>query len=132
MNNYIAEANKYMYDDNYITETKVVVDGKKYVSKKAAVENLKKKGLKGKQIADKMAHSHEVKMDAVFDSDADYKAYIESAKKHGLNPVSVKKDGWDNSHLQGSKENLKKFIKKHHDDGTGEPEELNYINAIKK
>jgi hypothetical protein len=132
MRDYIAEANHFMYDDSYITEAKVAVDGKKYASKKAAEEDLKKKGLKGKQVADKMAHSHEIKMDAYFDSDADHKAYIASAKKHGLHPVSVKKDGMDNSHLQGSKENLERFIKKHHDDGSGKPEELNHIKEIKK
>ena len=31
-----------------------------------------------------------------------------------------------------SKENLEKFIRKHHDDGTGKPEELNRIKEIKK
>ena len=34
--NYIAEANKFMYDDNYITEAKVKVGGKEYASKKDA------------------------------------------------------------------------------------------------
>lgn len=60
---YIAEANRFMYDDNYITEEKVSVDGKKYDSKKAAEEDLKKKGLKGKQVADKMSKAHKQVLD---------------------------------------------------------------------
>lgn len=41
---YISEANKFMYDDNYITETKFEVHGKVYASKQAAEENFKSKG----------------------------------------------------------------------------------------
>ena len=59
---YINESTKYMYDDDdYITEVKVSVDGKKYTSKKAAEEDLKKKGLNRKQINDKMRRAKEIK-----------------------------------------------------------------------
>lgn len=36
MRDYIAEANKFMYDDNYIVEAKVKIGGKEYASKKDA------------------------------------------------------------------------------------------------
>lgn len=163
--NYISEANKYMYDDNYIVESEMddykrSLEYRKKELKSAqqrkdqkmiqywthmvqasnkviSVLNANKrrefeKAKSDKAESDKAGHTHEIKMDAYFDSDANHKAYIASAKKHGLHPVSVKKYGMDNSHLQGSKENLEKFIKKHHDDGTGKPEELNHIKKIKK
>lgn len=136
MRDYITEASRFMYDDNYVTEAKVAVDGKKYASKKAAEEDLKKKGLKGRQVADKMEHSHEVKMDAVFNYEKEKKAYHKSAEKHGVTVHHLKGDrfghGLDNVKVTGSKENLEKFIKKHHDDGTGEPAELEHIKQIKK
>lgn len=57
MRDYIAEANHYMYDDDYIVETKVKIDGKAFASKKAAEADLKSKGLKGKQLEDKLARA---------------------------------------------------------------------------
>jgi hypothetical protein len=90
MRDYIAEANYFMYDDSYITESKVAVDGKKYASKKAAEEDLKKKGLKGKQVADKMAHSHEIKMTN------DHKSILKDSEHH-INKISKEIEKHENN-----------------------------------
>ena len=54
---YIVNASRFMYDDNYVVETKVKVDGKAYASKDAAEESLKSKGLTHEQIEDKLKHA---------------------------------------------------------------------------
>lgn len=141
MRDYIAEANKFMYDDDYIVEAKFKIDGKEYASKKAAEEVLKKRGIHGSELYKKLKHgqfgdpTHEIKVDTHFDMQHHADTYRASAEKHGLNimtPDNTIDRNHKSVHLQGSKENLERFIKKHHDDGTGEPEELNRINAIKK
>lgn len=56
MRDYIAEANKFMYDDNYIVEAKFEVQGKEYPSKQAAEEALKSKGLSGSSLKKTLAN----------------------------------------------------------------------------
>lgn len=54
MRDYIAEANRFMYDDNYIVEAKVKVNGKDFPTIKQAKEYLKKLGLKNDEIEKKI------------------------------------------------------------------------------
>lgn len=56
MRDYIAEANKFMYDDNYIVEAKFEVQGKEYPSKEAAEAALKGKGLSGSSLKKTLAN----------------------------------------------------------------------------
>lgn len=56
MGDYISEANKYMYDDNYVVESTFKLNGKEYSSKKEAEADLKKKGLRGFKLADTLSH----------------------------------------------------------------------------
>lgn len=118
---YIMESTKYMYDDTYIKESKVSVDGKKYNSKKSAEEDLKKKGLKGKQVADKMKHSHEI-VGYAFWGDGHptakaHKAHFKAgADKHHLTLTHLKSNdniGDKPFKLTGTKENLKAFRNEH-------------------
>jgi hypothetical protein len=60
---YILESTKYMYDDNYIVESKFELNGKEYASKKAAEQDLKKKGLKGTKLADALNRGKMIKVE---------------------------------------------------------------------
>lgn len=53
---YIAEANKYMYDDNYIVENRFELNGKIWPAKKYAEASLIKQGLSGAKLADALSH----------------------------------------------------------------------------
>lgn len=131
MRDYIAEANHFMYDDSYITEAKVAVDGKKYASKKAAEEDLKKKGLKGKQVADKMAHSHEY---TSFVGDPHDKEFNKTLRSHGITKHQLDKNDENVWTLRGSKKALQKIHNDHFITGDKDEDDraLNSIKAIKK
>lgn len=75
---YLSEASTFMYDDNYIVETKVKVDGKAYASKKAAAESLKSKGLSNKQIEDKLKHALKIATDNHLSANTEHKKDAET------------------------------------------------------
>lgn len=66
MRDYIAEANKFMYDDSYIVESEIKVNGKDFPTIEQGRAYLKKLGLKNDEIEKKielgrhLAHSHSV------------------------------------------------------------------------
>lgn len=127
-----------MYDDNYITEAKFVLNGKEYPSKKAAEEDLKKKGLSGSKLKDtlnrgkieikeKPTHSMHGYM---FWDDKEHKdRFKKSAVEHGLTLHHHKSNdnlGDKPFELRGKKEHIEKFIKTHglKDDEKGDIEEI--------
>ena len=62
--NYIAEANRFMYDDNYITEEKLKIDGKEYPSVNQARAHLKSIGLKSDDINRRILNARNEKASA--------------------------------------------------------------------
>lgn len=123
MRDYIAEANKFMYDDNYIVETKVKVDGKVFASKQAAEANLEAKGLTYQQIEDKLKHALKIATDDMNTKrDIWKKAKNDDEKKQALkhlNDSRNKKDDADialykhqkSAPAKISDSNLKKHLK---------------------
>lgn len=66
MRDYIVEANKFMYDDSYIVESEIKVNGKDFPTIEQGRAYLKKLGLKNDEIEKKielgrhLAHSHSI------------------------------------------------------------------------
>lgn len=122
---YIAESTKYMYDDNYIIESKFVLNGKEYPSKKAAETDLIKKGLSGAKLKAALSHgkfatkekpSHSMHGYMFWDDKEHKDRFKKSAEEHGLTLHHHK--SYDNIgdkpyELRGKKEHIEKFIKTH-------------------
>lgn len=100
MRDYISEANRFMYDDNYIVETKVKVDGKVFASKDAAEANLEGKGLTHQQIEDKLKHALKIATDDMNTKrDAWKKAKNDDEKKQALKHLNDSRNKRDDADI---------------------------------